>query len=328
MFARGAWSPGVLAVWLAGGGCAAGGDDPSGGGPLRCGPGTVEQDGFCVGADDGAGGTDDRDEQAPNAPAGGEGEADPPAGEGERPAEADSCGACNTDGECAERCPGTHCARVDGDRRCVAEEEPVADLPQDPDPGGQDPACGDPCGLWAQCGCPVGQGCAVDGAGSLECVETGTARQGESCADTPCDAGYFCLADDSCAAYCDDDHPCPEGSACIVELQDWEGWPLATLCWGQSGCDLLAQDCGAGQSCALVEGDPGTDCVSPGAATVGDACTYADDCVAASSCVQFQDEDTAHCREHCDVTARAPCPAGLECFGLDVGDAGICAPAA
>jgi len=309
---------------LAGAGCAEGSGDAGGAGPLRCGPGTAEQDGFCVGVDDGAGATEDR---APAPQAGQSQDEDPAAPADDPPAEADACGTCNTDGECADRCPGTHCVRIDGERRCVADE-----APQDPvDPGGQDDVCADPCDLWAQCGCPAGQGCAVDGAGALGCVEAGTARQGESCAAEPCSPGHYCLADDTCAAYCDDDHPCPGDSACIVELQDWDGFPLATLCWGSgaqagSGCDLLADDCPAGESCALVEGDPGTECLAPGAVPADGACTYADDCEAGSSCVQFQDEDTAHCREHCDIGALSLCPAGRECFGLDLGDAGICAP--
>jgi hypothetical protein len=105
-----------------------------------------------------------------------------------------------------------------------------------------------------------------------------------------------------------------------------EGHELATLCWGHSGCDLLAQDCPDGQACALVAGDPGTECFAPGDVPAGGVCTYADDCEAGSSCVQFLGDDAARCRLHCDVTEDGSCPGSLECYDMDLGDAGVCAP--
>ena len=225
MLARGSGGRLLLTAWLAAFGCATGTGGAGGEAPLRCGPGTTEQDGYCVA-------WDPRGDDAPQDEAtGGAASEQPEPAAGEQPAALDACGRCNTDDDCAERCAGTHCERVDGQRLCIG----AASLGDAPAAAPGDDACADPCDLWAQCGCGVGQGCAVDGAGALRCAETGTARQGEPCAAERCAAGSTCLADDTCAAYCDDDHPCAAGFACILELQDWQGNLLATVCYGHAG---------------------------------------------------------------------------------------------
>ncbi|WP_146658247.1 hypothetical protein [Enhygromyxa salina] len=123
-----------------------------------------------------------------------------------------------------------------------------------------------PCTLEAA-NCPAGQQCSIWNRCEPETALL--AEPGDMCevieGVRSCEAGSRCVSG-TCVAECDAAHPCADGAVC----------GLTRLCGPP--CDLLAQDCGPGSSCALGSGpdDPGQ-CVPSGAGQLLDTCHRLDD---------------------------------------------------
>jgi hypothetical protein len=71
-------------------------------------------------------------------------------------------------------------------------------------------------------------------------------------------------------------------------------WPFTT---GAAECDVTAQDCGRGQACYLLEGQPV--CTWAGSASKGEACTHLNACGPGLTCFRNR------CQPYCDASASA-----------------------
>jgi hypothetical protein len=92
-----------------------------------------------------------------------------------------------------------------------------------------------------------------------------------------------------------------------------------------SMCDLLEQDCEAGQACRfliMAEGEePRGLCEPAGTATVGMACTR--DATSGDTCAEGLICDDGICRQYCCDGNSADCPIGQFCLG-GPGDVALC----
>jgi hypothetical protein len=154
--------------------------------------------------------------------------------------------------------------------------------------------------------------------GGPECGTAGTKAEGEACtAASDCSAGFECVGTPArCRRYCCESSTCAAygkntGKDYFCDIQ-----PLATatstvvpVCQPVMPCNLLGDNCGQGQTCALVDANKGlTSCVSVGPAKVGESCA-AQHCGAGLQCIG----NPSTCHQLCDPK-NPSCPMGQQCF--------------
>jgi hypothetical protein len=222
-----------------------------------------------------------------------------------------------------------------------------------------------PCDLLAQDCALAGYRCFPAGTGlEGQCYPAGSRGPGESCIEPPvgepesCGAGLICLAESeeaaagTCVALCGQSSDCGDGEGCYaLDLGDGQRTEWGA-CWARPvtppppppPCDVLAQDCGAGQACVLRQVEANV-CIAAGTGAEGDFCTSGADCAAGLQCAGLAGSTPDHhdfaihdsyiargglCLRHCRAGDDASCGAGRACAhvsGLDGSprpDAGVC----
>jgi hypothetical protein len=190
-------------------------------------------------------------------------------------------------------------------------------------------ACGDPlssCDVLLQ-DCAGAAGCYLSQKGAV-CLPPGQLLDGAACHYTnDCRPGSGCVVIDAqttCAPLCDLAEPFSDGGcevACPETFGEVSGVPGVGFCAEEKQpvpCDLLLQDCPAGQGCYY--GGDGVSC-HPTAADLGagEACQYANGCAAGLICVN------GACHELCAPQTPECPPARPACDELpDVAGAGVC----
>ncbi|HLU65757.1 MAG TPA: hypothetical protein VKZ63_05750 [Kofleriaceae bacterium] len=204
----------------------------------------------------------------------------------------------------------------------MGEGSPDAGVGQGgPDAGAEDTCPADPCDLYSQCGCEVGQACDLDrsalATGGTECrdVIVGGQSLANCTADEHCAAGYGCFGSPGqCRKYCDGENDCGFGH-CIVDIVYDAGGgetvevPGATLCTKAckpesatgSGCP---QDPAFG--CFFYYHDPN------GAPDSGDELWFTD-CRPAASSGGGHNAD-------CSARGDSDCAPGYNCLQVSYGD--------
>ena len=183
------------------------------------------------------------------------------------------------------------------------------------------------CSPIGNVGCSATQNCSLD-TGEPSCVTAGTKPQLSACDMTSdCAPGLFCQVH-NCVKVCGATGDCAGSGAsskCGIGMPRPElGLPILGSC--VRPCDVLAQDCPAGQACYLGS------CLVPVVAGVVDTeCDSATKCAKGLDCLVDLDRDTApDCSKYCSLSAQKPCADGFACYPLsDVftglpADWGIC----
>lgn len=176
--------------------------------------------------------------------------------------------------------------------------------------------------------CIIGQGCYLTSDGT-SCEVAGSAKEGEACTFlNTCEPGMACVDLDAgsvCALLCDtEDDQDPKACKTLCAdtfgtLADVEGVGFCKASDPVIPCDILLQDCPAGQGCYLAM--TGVACAQT---TTGldleDDCEFANECKPGLICLN------GACTKVCDPAA-PDCPLHLStCNALpELGAAGICA---
>lgn len=197
--------------------------------------------------------------------------------------------------------------------------------------------CGSVQDAGADSGVYAAYACRVDPMVGAACSVLGPqapAAEGASCgASSDCAPGFECVgAPARCRHYCCDESTCATYGKAHQKAYFCDVQPLATtsvetvpVCQPVTPCDLRAQDCGSGQTCAVVESDGTltTSCVTVGPGKVGDSCA-AQHCGANLQCIGAP---MPTCHQLCDPQT-PQCPQGTTCFHqwpvLDQQGVGVC----
>lgn len=159
--------------------------------------------------------------------------------------------------------------------------------------------------------------CHVTQAGP-ECTVSGAAAEGEACsAASDCAAGFECVGTPArCRRYCCEASTCAVYAKAIGRDYFCDVQPLASatstlvpVCQPVTPCTLLGDNCGAGQTCALVDANKSlTSCVSVGPGKTGESCA-SQHCGAGLQCIG----NPAVCHRLCDPK-NPGCPINQQCF--------------
>ena len=160
-------------------------------------------------------------------------------------------------------------------------------------------------------------------------------NEGDSCTSAnDCGSGFECVGSPSrCRRYCCDSLTCTAYSKynankpyfCDIQPLAALSSQMVPVCQPVAPCNLQAQDCGLGQTCAIVEsnGTLTTSCVAVGPGKVGDACD-AQHCGLNLQCIGAP---MPTCHQLCDPK-NPQCPNGTTCFHqwpvLDQQGVGVC----
>jgi hypothetical protein len=238
---------------------------------------------------------------------------------------------CHNDGSCTG-CGTTGCA---AGQICNQTSGLCEEIPPDPceniicepgekcDPGTQ--LCVPLCDVVAQdCEDPTNR-CTIDGNGKLICEAAGSLSGGEPCGASgydDCSKGYLCAGSHSTGHFCkglcnrDTCEGCVAGTGCFG-LGDGQGGqiPGVGVCEDVgTPCDVMAQDCGAGEKCTLKTSCGDMGCVSlAGSVGIGESCDHMqDDCAAGLICLNMGSAPI--CFQFCMNSS--DCPAGMSCYGF------------
>jgi hypothetical protein len=167
-----------------------------------------------------------------------------------------------------------------------------------------------------------------EGDARLDCIRSGTAREGEACRGilnlgndqyfSDCAPGLACVLGESnlgstagqCRPYCCFGEGCGAGSWCtprrLFESSGAQDPLFVPVCAPADNCALLEPGgCAEGQACVLVA-DQTTSCDVPGKGLAGQACP----CAAGFACAR----GSSSCRAICRIGAAGACGQGL-CVG-------------
>ncbi|AKT43950.1 uncharacterized protein CMC5_081870 [Chondromyces crocatus] len=117
-----------------------------------------------------------------------------------------------------------------------------------------------------------------DGHATPACGATGPFAAGEPCGSAAdCAPGLGCVATGemagTCRQYCCGHvEDCSVGTHCAPQPMQENRQIQIPVCIPATGCNLLSNDCGAEQTCAIVRADGSTSCIPRGAGQVGDEC--------------------------------------------------------
>jgi hypothetical protein len=176
------------------------------------------------------------------------------------------------------------------------------------------------CSPIGNVGCSATQNCDLDTA-EPTCVQAGTKPLTSICAATSeCAPGLLCLFH-NCVKACGTLADCKGADAssrCGVSIPfPKAGLPLVGGCV-KDNCDVLTQDCPAGQTCylgsCLTTAEPGGQ---------GDACETFTECGKGLDCLLTNDSGDRGCGKYCDSTAQNPCGQGFDCGQLQGAIAGV-----
>ena len=183
--------------------------------------------------------------------------------------------------------------------------------------GGPSTACFEgACDLVRQ-DCNAGEKCSYQEDGGVTfraCLAEGTANEGEACptAQSPngCAKGLICVAPGDggagvCQKLCYADSDCGSPETCEGVLAFSGTSESPSLCVNLTECDLLAQDCPAGEGCYLDLHHDGGACLAEGSSPVGGSCTRSNDCVKGAAC-----DGTGTCRQLCGTAGSPACTSG------------------
>jgi hypothetical protein len=184
-----------------------------------------------------------------------------------------------------------------------------------------------PCSLVSQCGCAGNQECTIDSKGAHYCALVGTAHPGEDCSTHGCVAGSACVSMTSgatmvatCAAFCEGDSDCANGTICSRHISDGMGGVLpVTLC--SDACDPAANTgCTApGTGCIFARESMGNmrwyaQCAPPkGTAMLGADCST-NPCAAGLVCGQGTTGSV--CYQYCTLDGTHGCPGTTKCIAF------------
>jgi hypothetical protein len=170
------------------------------------------------------------------------------------------------------------------------------------------------CSPIGNVGCSRDQNCALDVDRST-CVNAGTKAELSACELTSeCAPGLFCQLN-NCVKGCGAPSDCtaadPSRQCGIGISRPDLGIPVLGSC--VRPCDVLTQDCPAGQACyigsclaPIAAGGPDKECISP------------TQCAKGLDCLTDLDGDTApDCSRYCSTTAQNPCGQGFTCHPLE-----------
>lgn len=159
--------------------------------------------------------------------------------------------------------------------------------------------------------------------------------EGDNCTSaTDCGPGFECVGSPArCRHYCCDTSTCTAFSKqnnnkayfCDIQPLALQSQQVVPVCQPVTPCNLQTQDCGQGQTCAIVEssGNLITSCVAVGPGQVGDPCD-AQHCGPNLQCIGAP---MPTCHQLCDPKM-PQCPQGTMCFHqwpvLDMQGVGVC----
>ena len=160
-------------------------------------------------------------------------------------------------------------------------------------------------------------------------------NEGDSCTNAnDCGAGFECVGSPSrCRHFCCDSVTCTAYSKynankpyfCDIQPLASASSQMVPVCQPVAPCNLQTQDCGSGQTCAIVESNGAftTSCVAVGPGKVGDACG-SQHCGLNLQCIGAP---MPTCHQLCDPKS-PQCPNGTTCFHqwpvLDQQGVGVC----
>ncbi|EYF06478.1 hypothetical protein [Chondromyces apiculatus] len=150
------------------------------------------------------------------------------------------------------------------------------------------------------------------------CGATGAFAAGEPCESAAdCAPGLGCAATGgmagTCREYCCGNvEACASGTFCAEQTMQEDTAVPIPVCVPATGCTLLTESCGPGQTCTIVRADGTTSCVPIGAGGVGDECPCGDGFV----CSML----TNQCKKLCRLgESAADCGANATCQGGSMG---------
>lgn len=179
------------------------------------------------------------------------------------------------------------------------------------------------CSPIGNVGCSANQNCDLDTA-EPTCVSAGSKPVSSTCAATAeCAPGLVCLYH-NCMKACGTAADCSGAGAssrCGVSMpRPNAGLPLLGPCV-KGTCDVLTQDCPAGQTCYL-----GSCLTTAKAGGQGDICETFTDCAKGLDClVDIGGSPDKDCSKYCSTTASTPCGQGFTCYPLSEAFPGISA---
>lgn len=160
-------------------------------------------------------------------------------------------------------------------------------------------------------GCTASQNCSLD-TGEAACVSAGTKTQLAACTTTSeCAPGLLCQFR-NCVKVCSTTEDCTVASASL-KCGLGRGYPEFALVGScVKACDVLTQDCPAGQGCYL-----GSCLTAVSAGAQGGYCDWGTECAKGLDCLGDSDGDSVpNCNKYCSTTAQNPCGQGFVCYPL------------
>lgn len=158
-------------------------------------------------------------------------------------------------------------------------------------------------------GCTASQNCGFD-SGEAACINAGTTPQLGACVGTSeCAPGLLCQFR-NCVKACDVTEDCAAAGASLKcgLGRGYAGFPLMVGSCARN-CDVLKQDCPAGQACYL-----GSCLTVVSAGSQGAACEAATQCAKGLDCLGGR--EFPNCNRYCSTTAQDPCGQGFSCYPL------------
>jgi hypothetical protein len=177
-----------------------------------------------------------------------------------------------------------------------------------------DPPLGGECDVIPQCGCSLGEKCALTDISTnvtTGCVPAGNAQPQGTCNFAGgCSAGHECF-NGVCTPFCNTDSDCPDhenGSKCVPMVVYGETVPGIFAC--AAACNpLTSSSCGPGAACSLVYtgGEIVSRCQQEGSKSMYSSCGSWFDCTAGTWCAG------GFCLKWCRIGMN-DCPGSTTCY--------------
>jgi hypothetical protein len=172
------------------------------------------------------------------------------------------------------------------------------------------------CHLVGNVGCDATHNCSIDGGVDPECVLAGTKQVLEKCNNTTeCAPGLSCHLN-NCLKVCGETEDCQTQDGAIKCGLGYnnEEFGFGAIGGCVTSCDVLAQNCPAGQACYLGS------CMTPTLALAeGAECGFGTDCAKGLDCLLDRDGDSApDCSKYCSTAVVSDqCGVGFACYPLN-----------
>jgi hypothetical protein len=141
------------------------------------------------------------------------------------------------------------------------------------------------------------------------CTSASDCGPGFECVGSPSRCRHYCCNADTCTAYSKQNNN--KAYFCDIQPLALQSSQMVPVCQPVMPCNLQTQDCGQGQTCAIVEsnGSLTTSCVAVGPGQVGEPCDE-QHCGLNLQCIGAP---MPTCHQLCDPQ-KPQCPMGTMCF--------------